>query len=367
MSDIIQNQEYKQWFKELKDNIRQRQIKASISVNTELILMYWDLGRQIFEKQEYAKWGSGFIDQLSKDLKIEFPDMSGFSRDNLYYMKRFYLSYNQDDIFVEQVVPQIGFEIVEQAVPQLKKQSLIEFISQIPWGHNVVILKKVKNLEEAKFYIFKTIENSWSRSVLEYQIETGLFKRQGKAITNFDLTLPKPGSDLAIALLKDPYNFDFITLAENAKEKELEDKLVHNITRLLLELGKGFAYMGRQFELKVGKKEYRTDLLFYHTKLKCYIVIELKLKDFEPEFLGKLNFYLTAVNEFVKEPEDKPTIGILLCKSKDNYDVEFALKDINKPIGVSEFKYMELPEEIRNALPSSEELKNELNRIEDEQ
>jgi predicted nuclease of restriction endonuclease-like (RecB) superfamily len=286
-------------------------------------------------------------------------------------MKKFFRFYDQSLTIIPQVgglllsSKELNFEIpiVPQVGGQLTYPDILKYCCLIPWKHNLSIIEKVKKAEAVYFYILKTIENNWSRAVLEYQIDTDLYNRQGKAINNFNLTLPKPNSDLANALLKDPYNFDFLTLAENAKEKELEDKLVQNITRLLLELGKGFAYMGRQFELIVGKKEYRTDLLFYHTKLKCYIVIELKLKDFEPEFIGKLNFYLTAINELVKEPDDKPTIGILLCKNKDNYDVEFALKDVNKPIGVSEFKYMELPDEIKNALPTSEEFKDELKRI----
>lgn len=236
----------------------------------------------------------------------------------------------------------------------------------IPWGHNVSIIEKVKDVDQALFYINKTIENSWSRAVLEYQIESKLYDRQGKAVTNFSHTLPAPQSDLANALMKDPYNFDFLRLSEKVRETDLEKSLVQHISHFLPELGIGFAYMGRQFALKVGAKDYRTDLLFYHTRLKCYVIIELKTTEFAPEFIGKLNFYITAVNELVKDAHDKPTIGMLLCKSKDSYEVEFSLKDVHNPIGVSTFHYTELADEIKAALPSAEELQNELLNFERE-
>lgn len=303
----------------------------------------------IVKKQEKANWGSKFIDQLAKDLKVEFPNLTGFSRSNLYLMKQFYLFYNQGDIFVDQVGR------------QLKKKLKEEYLTQIPWKHNVRIVQKSQTVDEALFYVKKTIENNWSRSVLEYQIETKLFERQGKAITNFKKTLPYPNSDLALELLKDPYNFDFIALSEKAKEKDLEDKLIQHITEFLLELGKGFAYMGRQYKLQVGKKEFFTDLLFYHTKLKSYVIIELKMNSFQPEYIGKLNFYITAINEILKDETDNQTIGILLCKTKDNVIVDFSIKDINKPIGVSEYSYKRLPENIKAQLPSETDFKQVLN------
>jgi predicted nuclease of restriction endonuclease-like (RecB) superfamily len=227
-------------------------------------------------------------------------------------------------------------------------------------------MQKIKNMEAALFYIYKTIENNWSRAVLEYQIETKLYSRQGKAITNFAATLPEPQSDLANALLKDPYNFEFLQLSEKVKETDLEKALICHISQFLPELGTGFAYMGRQFLLKVGTKEYRTDLLFYHTKLKCYIIIELKTKEFEPEFIGKLNFYISAINELLRDNTDGQSIGILLVKNKDNYTVEFALRNVNNPIGVSAYHYKELAKNIRAALPSEEELNNELLKFEQE-
>lgn len=368
---IFLNDDYKNWLKELKSKIQQTQIKAALAVNSQLITLYWDLGKQIAEKQENAAWGSGFINQLSKDLKSEFPGMGGFSANNLRYCKSFFLFYFSNISIHAQVVRKLesnanqSVSIRKQLVPKLdtttlSEKSLNSKLIKIPWGHHILILKKIKDVKEALFYINKTIENNWSRSVLEYQIETNLFHRQGKAVTNFKDSLPAIQSELANALLKDPYNFEFLTLSEQVKEKDLEQKLIQHISQFLLELGKGFAYMGRQFQLKIGSKEYRTDLLFYHTKLKCYIIIELKVKEFEPEHIGKLNFYITAINELIKDETDQPTIGILLCKNKDNFEVEFALKDINKPIGVSEYRYKELPENIKETLNSLQELTAEL-------
>jgi len=387
MNDIIKFSEYRDWLRDLKQQIKTGQIKAVLSVNSQMIMLYWDLGRQITEKQEKTKWGSGFIEQLSKDLREEFPEMTGFSRANLFRMQKFYRFYspaiNQVKDFVAQPVQQnniIGEQIVAQLVRQLqptdfeKNTTIPQFGGQlemnkillIPWGHNVSIIEQVKEINQALFYINKTIENNWSRSVLEYQIETNLYGRQGKAITNFNLTLPAPQSDLANELMKDPYNFDFLHLSEKVKETDLEKALIQHISHFLPELGIGFAYMGRQFSLKVGKKDYRTDLLFYHTRLKCYVIIELKTIEFEPEFVGKLNFYISAVNELIKDNHDKPTIGMLLCKNKDNYEVEFSLKDVNNPIGVSTFHYTELADDIKAALPSAEELQNELLNFERE-
>lgn len=372
MKNVVVNDDFLNWLKPIKQHIRQAQIKASLAVNKELIGLYWYLGKEIVEQQNMTEWGDGFFNAMSKELRSSFPDISGFSTDNIRFMKRMYLFYNQDNIIVAQVVQELeeATEIEEnpniaQVVQQLISTELFDLIVSIPWGHHTTILRKLKDIKEAIFYVNKTVENNWSRAVLEYQIESNLYNRQGKAINNFSHSLPAIQSDLAIAMLKDPYNFEFIALTEQSKEKDLELKLVQHISQFLLELGKGFAYMGRQFLLKVGKKEYRTDLLFYHTKLKCYIILELKLKEFEPEHIGKLNFYISAVNELVKDDVDNPTIGILLCKNKDNYEVEFALKDINKPIGVSEYRYKELPEKIKQGLPTLEQLTMEIKNLVD--
>jgi len=359
--------EYSEWLKSLKEQIRQSQMKASLSVNAELILLYWEMGRQIVEKQKNSAWGSGFIERLSVDLKKEFPGMNGFSRTNLFAIKKFYTFYQK----MPEIIPHAGGQMplpaehskIPQPGGQIVSHPILALCCSIPWKHNVMIIEKLKDPEQVLFYLNKTIENNWSRAVLEYQIDSNLYSRQGKAITNFTHTLPMVQSDLARDLLKDPYNLEFIELSEKAKELELEQKLIQHISQFLLELGKGFAYMGRQFLLKVGRKEYRTDLLFYHTKLKCYVIIELKLHEFEPEFVGKLGFYITAINELVKEQNDNPTIGILLCKNKDNYEVEFSLKDINNPIGVCEYRYTELPEDIRKNLPSAEQLNDEIKDV----
>lgn len=356
------NSEYKNWLIELKANIKRSQIKAALAVNSELIQLYWDLGKQIVEKQKHAQWGSGFIDQLSKDLKEEFPEMGGFSAKNLRYCRAFYEYYSNSPIW-QQVVAKLEntdnqeFIQSQQLVGELETK-----LFSIPWGHHIMIFQKIKNVPEAIFYVQQTIENNWSRAVLEMQIETNLHARQGKAITNFKTTLPEIDSDLAQALLKDTYNFEFISFSGKVKELELEQKLIDNITKFLLELGKGFAYMGRQFEINVGGEIFKTDLLFYHTKLKCYIVIELKVTKFKPEYVGKLNFYLTAIDRLVKDSSDKPSIGILLCKTKNDVVVDFALHDTNKPMGVSEYTYTQLPTLIQQALPTIQQFTERLNQ-----
>jgi len=318
MTEIIKHSEYSDWLRDLKRQIKTGQIKAVLSVNSQMIMLYWDLGRQIAEKQEKAQWGSGFIEQLSKDLREEFPEMTGFSITNLKYCRRFFKFYSQktEDNIVILIRPQPEGELqvsdYEKNVirPQLGGELEAGKIMLIPWGHQKTIIDKCESIKQAFFYVNKTIENNWSRAVLEYQIETNLYSRQGKAITNFNLTLPKPQSDLANELMKDPYNFNFLSLSEKVKETDLEKALVQHISHFLPELGIGFAYMGRQFPLKVGTKDYRTDLLFYHTRLKCYVIIELKTKEFEPEFVGKLGFYITTLNELIKDEHDNLTIGI---------------------------------------------------------
>jgi len=380
MANITKKSEYLNWLRDLKLQIKTGQVKAALSVNSQMIILYWDLGRQIIEKQEASKWGSGFIEQLSKDLMEEFPEISGFSLRNLRFIKQWYLFYSQSDMSkVKQVVSLLPESLIpvitEQPVQELQfienqgdtiVKQLVSQLASVPWGHHIKIIQKTKDIGQALFYISQTIENNWSRTVLEYQIETNLYGRQGKAVTNFKQTLPELQSDLANAIMKDPYNFEFLRLSDKVKETDLEKALVQHMVQFLPELGIGFAYMGRQFPLKVGKKEYRTDLLFYHTRLKCYVIIELKTKEFEPEYVGKLNFYITAINELVKDDTDKATIGMLLCRNKDCYEVEFSLKGVSNPIGVGTFRYTELTDDIKDALPSAEELQNELLNFERE-
>jgi predicted nuclease of restriction endonuclease-like (RecB) superfamily len=363
--------DYKQWLSDLKGRIRQSQIKAAVKVNTELLRLYWDLGHDIVVRQMESAWGSGFFDRLSTDLRSEFPGMQGFSMVNLKYCKRFYRFYTQEvsnrqqlvGEFSQQLVAKLqvvdnkGDVILQQVAEELEDHPIF----QIPWGHHIQIFSKSKSIQEALFYINKTIENNWSRDTLALQIKTDLYARQGKAITNFANTLPAPNSDLARQTLKDPYVFDFIKFTEESNERDIENQLTRHMTRFLLELGKGFAFIGKQYCVRLNEKEYFIDLLFYHIPMQCYVVVELKNKDFEPEFAGKLNFYLTLIDKTMKRPAENPTIGILLCRGKDNLEVEYALQDIHKPMGVSEFKLDELlPENLKGSLPSIEELEEEL-------
>ena len=369
MSNLINTNEYEHWLKDLKVKFQQSQIKAAVKVNTTLLEFYWDLGSDIVEKQKTAKWGSGFLHQLSKDLMNEFPEVKGFSYRNIRSIKQWYQFYSKEVTNLATNCCQIDNQIQspgKQLVPKLEKnafQYAIELIIQIPWGHNLVIISKCKNTDEALFYVNKTIENGWSRSVLTHQIESALYKRDGKAITNFTRTLPAPQSDLANQLIKDPYNFDFLTLTENYNERELENALLDHITKFLLELGAGFSFISRQYVLEIGGDEFAIDLLFYHVKLHCYVVVELKTVKFKPEFAGKLNFYVSAIDGEVKNTEDKPTIGILICKSKNKTVVEYALSDINKPIGVSNYQLTQsLPNELKSSLPTIEEIEAELEK-----
>ncbi len=328
-----QHTDYLEWLNNLKSKIRTTQIKAALSANSELIKLYWGIGKDIFEKQEIKGWGNSIVENLSKDLKAEFPNMKGFSRRNIFYMKKFYSFYKSN------------FEKVQRLV------------AQIPWGHNILIVSKSQNINEAIFYLNETLENNWSRDILDLQIESGLFKRKGNAVTNFSHSLPQPNSDLANQTLKDPYLFDFLTLKKDADEKSIEEQLTKHITRFLLELGKGFAFIGRQYHLEIGKKDYYIDLLFYHTKLRCYVVIELKAKEFKAEYAGKLNFYLSAVDDILKSKEDNSTIGILLCKERNKIEAEYALRGMSQPIGVAEFKLSKaIPKEIKSELPTIEEI-----------
>ncbi|MEM0575924.1 PDDEXK nuclease domain-containing protein [Flavobacterium polysaccharolyticum] len=358
----ITTTEYKNWLVELKSKIRSSQIKAAIAVNSELIAFYWELGKSISEKE--SVWGSKLIEKVAQDLKEEFPEMKGLSRRNLFNCKQFYKFYASD--LVQQAVA-----LMEQlASPELQSSSnqslnkMQQLLIQVPWGHNILIFTKSKDTNEAVFYIQQTIENNWSRDILDLQIKSNLYERQGKSITNFKNTLPEPFSDLAIQTLKDPYVFDFIALDTKYRERDIENQLVQHITKFLLELGKGFAFVGQQYHLVIADNDYYIDLLFYHTRLKCYVVVELKNTKFIPEFAGKLNFYLSAVDSLVKQNDDNPTIGILLCKDKSNLEAEFALRDINKPIGISELKLTEnLPDNLKSSLPTIEEIEQELKRL----
>ncbi|GBU22799.1 hypothetical protein R80B4_02711 [Fibrobacteres bacterium R8-0-B4] len=374
--------EYKTWLTALKSRIRRSQIKAAVKVNAELLLLYWDLGRDIVARRMEAAWGSGFFERLSGDLKSEFPDMQGFSSTNLKYCKRFYAFYVQDDSIRQQVVGEISSQIsgqsqvvdnngntaFQQGVEENRQQVADDLrnhrIFQIPWFHHVQIFTKCKSVQEALFYVQKTIENGWSRAVLMNFLEADLFSAQGKALTNFSRLLPEPQSDLANQILKDPYSFDFLTLTADYKEKELEDALTANITKFLLELGQGFAYIGRQVPIKIGETERFIDLLFYHLELRCYVVIELKVGKFEAEHIGKLGLYISAINHQKKKETDEPTIGIIICKTKDSVEVQYSLEIVNQPIGISEYRLAKmLPDNLKSSLPSIEELEEQLKNM----
>ena len=336
----IEINKYNEIFKNIKQEVLKSKYKAIQTVNKELIYMYWNIGKIILENSE---WGNKFIDNLSIDLKLDFPNSTGFSVRNLKYMRKFAEEYPD-------------FEFVQQVV------------AQIPWGHNVILLDKIKNIEERKWYINETIKNGWSRNMLKMQIDGKIYERQVIAdkITNFTRTLPDTQSDLAIQTMKDPYLFDFISIKGKVKELEIENAMIDRIKDVLIELGKGFAFVGNQYKLIVSGKEYFIDLLFYHLKLKCYVVVELKAREFEPTDAGQLNFYLSAVDDLVKDKNDNPTIGLLLCKNKDNFTAEYALRNINSPIGVSEYKLLEdIPDYLQSQLPKAEDIEFHINDIEE--
>ena len=361
MKELV-SQEYKIWLESLKNKFRSSQIKASIKVNTTLLEFYWDLGEQIVQKQQEYKWGSGFLEKLSHDLSAEFPDVKGFSYTNVKNIRQWF-------VFWQQLVGELKTTKSQQLVGESsvdKTKQIVSQIFMIPWGHNIAIIQKCKNIDEAIYYVQNTLKNGISRSVLVHQIESNLYERNGKALTNFENTLPPIQSDLAKEITKDPYIFDFVTLTQDYQEKELEDALTQNITNFLLELGSGFAFVGRQYKLIVGGDEFKIDLLFYHIKLKCYVVVELKATSFKPEHAGKLSFYTSAIDGELKNSDDNPTIGILICKSKNNTVVEYALRDINKPLGISEYQLTEiLPKEYKSSLPSIEEIEAKLDELEE--
>ena len=376
--------EYKHWLGELKQRIRQSQIKAAVKVNTELLQLYWQLGGEIVERQQNAKWGDGFLKQLSEDLNAEFPEMKGFSIRNLQLICKWHNYYSQYFINTKQLVSQLKLSQTEhlaspsekpfrtQPVPEIDtntKQVVSQFENEffaIPWGHHILIMQRCKEMDKAMFYIHKTLENNWSRSVLDWQIDSNLFERQGKAVSNFSLTLPKPQSDLAQQITKDPYIIDIMGVRQEMQERELEAHLDKHISQYLLELGKGFTYYGHQIQLKVGDETFYIDQLFYHVRLHCYVVVELKATAFKPEHVGQLNFYVNAVNALMRSEGDNPTIGLLICKDKNDVVAEYTLQSVNSPIGVSSMKiYDQLTADYKSALPTTEEIEAEIKRMDE--
>ena len=318
----------------LKDRIRTAQVKAALSVNRELVLLYWHIGQEILQRQAQQGWGARVVDRLAKDLKRDFPEMTGFSARNLKYMRTFADAYDE---------------------------ASVQVMAQIPWGHNVRLLESVKDPDQRLWYAQQTVAKGWSRNVLMDQIDCDLYDSRDVAITNFERTLPPAQSDLAQNLIKDPYQFDFLTLTADAQERDIKKSLTEHIRDFLLELGVGFAFVGSDYPLSVGSKDYAVDLLFYHLKLRCFVVIDLKMGEFEPEFSGKMNFLVTAIDETMRHADDNPTIGMILCQAKDQTVAEYALRDVNKPIGVATHQFgRELPEPLKGQLPSVETLEGKL-------
>ena len=333
--------DYAAWLTDIKSRVVAARQRAALAANAELIQLYWQIGRDILERQAQQGWGSKVIERLARDLREAFPEMKGFSRANLLYMRAFAEAW-------------ADAQIVQQTVGQL------------PWGHNVLLLTRLKDPTQRLRYAEQARTEGWSRATLELNIRNRLHERQGQAVTNFGTRLPAPHSALAHETLKDPYLFDFLGLGEDAHERDIENALVRHITRFLLELGSGFAFVGRQYRLEVSGDEFFIDLLFYHMRLKCYVVVELKATAFKPEHAGQLNFYLTAVDRQIKAPDDKPTIGLLLCKTQNRMVAEYALSGIDKPIGVAEYELVRaLPDPLVTSLPTVEQLESELGDIED--
>ena len=333
---FMADKNYVAWLSDLKKRIRVAQLKAAINVNVEMLKFYWSLGEDICNKQKKYKWGTNFMKSLSLDLRTEFPDVEGFSWSNLYKIRKWYLFYSSRLEFLYQAGTKL--QVVDNASVQMP-----DILVLVPWRHQTVIVTKCDTIQSALFYLHKVIEGNMSRMELEQAIEAQIYERTGKAQNNFAVTLPQPQEALAREMLKDPYKLDFISMKGKYDERELENKLAQNITRFLLELGKGFAYVGRQMELDTPSgKSYFPDMVFYHTRLKCYVVLELKVVDFMPEFIGKLNFYVSAADELLKGEGDNPSIGILLCKDKDTSVVEWSLRGISTPLGVASYQLQEV-------------------------
>lgn len=359
--ELTRGAAYRDWLASVKNRIHAARMQIALSANSELIALYYELGARISERESTAQWGTGFIDAFSKDLKASFPDVGGFSAKNLRYCRAFFRFYCTPAIW-QQAVAKLASEPWAGVNAELAQR-----IGRIPWGHHIQIFSKCSDLVEAGFYISQTIEQGWSRDVLALQLKSRLYDRSGKAVTNFASTLPAPQSDLAQQTLKDPYTFDFMTMTAPYNERDVERQLTRHITQFLLELGKGFAFIGRQYYLEIADNDYYIDLLFYHVTLKCYVVVELKNRKFIPEYAGKLNFYLSAVDSLLKRDDDQPTIGLLLCRDKNNIEVEFALRDMNKPMGVSEYNLVEtLPDNLKGALPTVEEIEQDLQQLQAE-
>ena len=377
--DVKIDQEYVQWLSEIKARYRNAQIKASIRINVEQLLFNWQLGRDLVVRKAEEKWGSGIVEQVSLDLQAEFPGSKGFSTTNLWYMKQWYQFYagsaerihqlggeiQGSDIQINKKLHQLGGEILKPEIAPQHGVELPNLFALVPWRHHVEIIAKCKNVDEALFYIVHTASEGWSRQALMNSIKADFYHTSGGAITNFSEKLPAPQSKLAQAITKDTYDFGFISLPNDYEEEQLELALERQLTRFLLELGTGFSYLGRQRQIVVAGKPRKLDMLFFHIPLNCYIVVELKVVPFQPEFAGKLNFYVNAVDDLIKTPSQNPTIGLLICSNKDETEVQYAFKGVQTPMGVASYDNIQI-KKIQEQLPSVEELKARIRLLEEE-
>ncbi len=353
----ILDPEYRLWLQGLGARIRSAQVKAALRVNSELLRLYWSLGAELVEKTKSAKWGDGFLPSLSRDLLAEFPEMKGFSFRNLQAVRKWFSFYSQlPEDKSESNTPEIAKQVVSQ---------LGDGFFEIPWGHHLYILQRCKTVEKAVFFLKKTLENNWSRAVLLNFLDTNLYEREGKAVTNFAAALPVPTGDLAQNLTRDPYCFDFLEMTDRHNERQLKDALVANIEKFLLELGTGFAYMGREYRLEVGETEQFLDMLFYNVRLRCYVVVEVKTCAFEAGFVGQLGAYTVAVDHLLRKEGDNKTIGLLICKTKDNVFAKYSLESTTQPIGISEYELSRIyPVSIEGTMPTVQEIEASLAEIE---
>jgi predicted nuclease of restriction endonuclease-like (RecB) superfamily len=366
---------YGELLEDLKARIRTAQVRAALSVNRELVALYWHIGKSIVERQRAEGWGKAVVERLSADLQREFPGVAGLSRQNIWKMRAFYLAWTEEVPILSQPVRELGKTELAQAARETGKailsrpergldgENLPPIVSEIPWGHNTELIFRVKDPAIRLWYAHQTIANGWSRAMLTHWIESDLYARQGKAVTNFKTALPAPQSDLAVEVVRDPYNFDFLTLRTDAAERELEHGLLAHIRRFLLELGSGFAFVGQQVHLEVDGEDFYLDMLFYHLRLRCYVVIDLKARPFKPEYAGKMNFYLSAVDDLLRHPDDKPSIGIILCKTRSRVIAEYALRQLARPVGVARYVtklVAALPDDLKGKLPTVAQIQTEL-------
>lgn len=361
MDQIIQfDEEYRAWIEDIGKRYKQSQIKSAVSVNQEMIQFYWSIGKDIVDKSAESRWGSGFFDNLSRDMRRILPGVSGLSSSNLRYMKKFYEQYSSP--IISNTVEDMDSNTKLLNLPQLVGDLSEKELFSIPWGHHRVIIDKCKSdKRKSIFFVRKTILNNWSRSVLSNFLDTDLYERQGGAISNFEYTLPEPQSCLAQQLTRDPYHFDFVAVKENYNEKELKDALMDNITNFLMELGRGFAFVGREYKVPIDGTEEKIDLMFYHLHLHCYIVVEVKISPFSSRDIGQVGTYVNIVDDLVKTEADAKTIGLIICKSKNNVLAKYAVNSSKEPIGISEYQLSHLlPAEYRDSLPSIEEIESEL-------